>query len=522
MTRYSTALLAGLLLVFLGEAGAADPTPAGSYKVTLLLPDERPTFWILKLDPKDAKLTGEVVATREKVPPTTLSEVIVKDGILRLMLEVKGQKFAFEGKVPAEANKKILGTIVLGRQISPAQLEPTTLKTLDPFDVNKEIVNQPATGPEYFEAAKVVLARAADKKATAEEVRAWASKAYKAAEDYGPRWQREVGMQIAEGLKDNEEFAPVAVQYARQAERLLGPGEKSSVQQRVLTVLAEALTRAGKKEDAKEVQDRLAKIDSVTPNKFAGRKGMSDRAVLVELFTGAECPPCVAADLAFDALGKTFKNKEVVLLQYHLHIPGPDPLTNPDTMARQDYYGEDIEGTPTIFFNGKAQAPGGGGADDAQEKYGEYFGLLSPMLETAAKVKLKASATQKGGKVNIAAEAASEDAGDKMHLRLALVEEQVDYQGGNRLAHHHWVVRALPGGATGVALKDKAAKHTSTVDLEELRKKLTEYLDTSAKKMDFRSKARPLELKKLYLVAFVQNDASKEVLQAVQVEVRPE
>ena len=51
--------------------------------------------------------------------------------------------------------------------------------------------------------------------------------------------------------------------------------------------------------------------------------------VLVELFTGAECPPCVAADLAFDALGKTYKPTDVVLLEYHLHIPGPDALTNP-------------------------------------------------------------------------------------------------------------------------------------------------------------------------------------------------
>ena len=40
--------------------------------------------------------------------------------------------------------------------------------------------------------------------------------------------------------------------------------------------------------------------------KFAGRKGKSTRAVLVELFTGAQCPPCVASDMAFDGLEKTY------------------------------------------------------------------------------------------------------------------------------------------------------------------------------------------------------------------------
>ena len=48
----------------------------------------------------------------------------------------------------------------------------------------------------------------------------------------------------------------------------------------------------------------------------------------MELFTGAQCPPCVAADVAFDVLEKTYKPADLVLIQYHLHIPGPDPLTN--------------------------------------------------------------------------------------------------------------------------------------------------------------------------------------------------
>ena len=43
----------------------------------------------------------------------------------------------------------------------------------------------------------------------------------------------------------------------------------------------------------------------------------NDRAVLVELFTGSQCPPCVAADLAFDTLAKTYKPADAILLEYH-------------------------------------------------------------------------------------------------------------------------------------------------------------------------------------------------------------
>src|SRR5262249_34687999 len=153
-----------------------------------------------------------------------------------------------------------------------------------------------------------------------------------------------------------------------------------------LNLLANALTKAGKADEAKEISAKLDKLslEAVSPVKFAGRKGKSERVAVVELFTGAECPPCVAADLAFDALGKTFNAKDVVLLQYHLHIPGPDPLTNPDSVARRGYYRDDIDGTPKILFNGKLQDFEGGGFDEAQERYDEYVGALTPLLEKAA------------------------------------------------------------------------------------------------------------------------------------------
>ena len=114
------------------------------------------------------------------------------------------------------------------------------------------------------------------------------------------------------------------MQYARQAERSLSDNDTVANKLKVLEILADALESSGKIDDAKEIQAKMEKMDTgIKPEPFAGRKSKSDRAVLVELFTGTECPPCVAADMAFDALPKAFKSSEVVVLQYHLHIPRP-------------------------------------------------------------------------------------------------------------------------------------------------------------------------------------------------------
>ncbi len=41
------------------------------------------------------------------------------------------------------------------------------------------------------------------------------------------------------------------------------------------------------------------------------------------MFTGAECPPCVAVDLAFDGLLKAYKPTDVICLQYLHPAAGP-------------------------------------------------------------------------------------------------------------------------------------------------------------------------------------------------------
>ena len=99
-----------------------------------------------------------------------------------------------------------------------------------------------------------------------------------------------------------------------------------------------------------------------------------------------------------------------------------------------------------------------------------------------------------------------------------MIEERIRYAASNGVRYHHNVVRAVPGGK-GIVLKAKAAEHTVTVNADEIRDTLTKYLDDAAKEADAPRGDRPLALKNLKLVAFIQNDSTGDVLNAVQVDL---
>src|SRR5262249_2126260 len=109
---------------------------------------------------------------------------------------------------------------------------------------------------------------------------------------------------------------------------------------------------------------------------------------------------------------------------------------------------------------------------------------------------------------------------EDLRLRLLLVEDTVKFAGGNGIRFHHHVVRAMPGGASGVAIKDKTFRHAPTADVGKIRTGLTKYLDDyAANERPFPQSARPLDMKDLKVIALVQNDKTGEILQAVQIDV---
>jgi hypothetical protein len=103
---------------------------------------------------------------------------------------------------------------------------------------------------------------------------------------------------------------------------------------------------------------------------------------------------------------------------------------------------------------------------------------------------------------------------------MVITEEVVKYIGSNKLRFHHHVVRDMPGGADGVSL-DKAGEltHSAKVDVKALRGEIEKYVSDFEKGRPFFGVKPAIDLKKLSVVAFVQDDESKEILGAASVDV---
>jgi hypothetical protein len=521
MVRRAAFLLA-LAPVLLGAtARAEEPTPlTGSWKLMVPTRDggDRP-FWLLKFEQKDAAWKATVLATMEGLPKGSVEGLGVEDDVVRFTVKIGRNRTPFEGRLPREGNK-IRGTLKLGGRLAPVYMVKTELTSLDPTELLKEAVKTSEDPLEVMESALTLVNRSATLKAESAEVRSWAYRAIRAAREFGPTWQQYVTLQLVAILSKQKGYEAIAVQYARLAERSLKPGDSPRTRKEVLDALAEALSASGKEDEAKEVRARIAKLDfSIKPTPYAGRKGKSERVVLVELFTGAQCPPCVAADQAFDALAKTYKPSEVVLLQYHLHVPAPDPLTTSAGEERTSFYRRDVQSTPTVIISGVYPMVGGGGEEESQDRYQEFRAAIEPGLERPAKAKLSLQVERKGDKVDIAADVSElAEKGNDVRLRLVLVEEEISYTGRNGLARHHHVVVAFPGGVDGLVLTEKGKKNVS-VDLGKVAKEWKDFQDKQAKEKPFFGEVPPIELKNLRIVAFIQNDETGEVLQATSAPV---
>jgi len=336
----------------------------------------------------------------------------------------------------------------------------------------------------------------------------------------------------------DKRYAALDLRIAVAAARDLRPDTATETRAWATQRLAEAARRAGTPDADAEARLKTLKATIVEENHpqdgplvvepFLGRRDAGeDRVVLMELFTGAECGACVAADVAFDALISAYKPTELIALQYHLHIPGPDPLANADSVARQESYG--VRSAPSTFFNGEAIARGGGSMGEARRKYNLYRNVIDDRLRGKKKAMIDLDATRAGDEVRI--EAAAEVLGGRRpddpatapRLRLALVEDAVGYGGGNGQVLHRQVVRAMPGGADGKALAGGRGRVAEVVRVGELRNALGQYLGGYPARPGSRGPfPRPLptiDLQSLHVVAFVQADGG-EVLHAVTVPVR--
>jgi hypothetical protein len=530
----------------------ADQEVKGTYRLVLYAGLQEVDLLLVKVEPEGSVLTGDVVKAQAGIfggEPTFVGGSVMGRQV-KLTLKSGDGNASFEGTIGPDG--KIMGAFPIRGSYYPTELaacEPdvSLSSKADQELATKltEIIRSPdaeakiaklkalaesvGTKPCANLIISQLLAAQLTANANVEQISGTVATLMKSAEPYGPIWKDELKHRVLTSLKGKKAYAEFLLPMAEEAEKALTdstPLERRAIIASTIAESAEALGKADLAAAARKKSDEIEskldaeyheKVPPFKPEPFAGRKeGSGDRVVLLELFTGAQCPPCVAADVAFDALIDTFKAPELITLQYHLHIPGPDPLTNNDSAARAKYYA-DLRGTPSTYFNGEAKSGGGGGMANAESKYQQYRDVIKPMLagKKQAEIELKAKRESDVISIQASAKALEPKEDGKYRLRFAVIEDVVKYVGGNSLRFHHHVVRAMPGGAEGVALEGGKGDAEFTVNLAETRSEIAKYLAEFEKQRPFPNALPPVKLENLSVVAFVQDDSTKEVLHAV-------
>jgi tetratricopeptide (TPR) repeat protein len=311
-------------------------------------------------------------------------------------------------------------------------------------------------------------------------------------------------------------------------------------------------THGGKLDGVEEYLDahyRKTYRNPLKGEKHASAHAGSGRAVLAEFFTGAGCIPCIPFDYSFDAALEDYSRKDLVLLVYHWHAPTLDPMGNRSSDARVVYYG--VQGAPTVFLDGQ-KFKIEGGADDARVKseaekkapiiYSAVTSVINRELETLSPARLKLDAVRAGNGVKATAtvEGLKEGAPDAT-LHFALVEEEVHYSGENGLRFHPMVVRNLAkeAGAKDYGFKvapGQANKFEHVFDLDSITAQNLRYYDEWPAERNkevnariggdadfdvgkFKEQKHLINPNHLSVVAFLQDNQTKAVLQAVYLKV---
>jgi tetratricopeptide (TPR) repeat protein len=254
------------------------------------------------------------------------------------------------------------------------------------------------------------------------------------------------------------------------------------------------------------------------------------KVILAELFTGAECGPCVSSDLAFDKLSEYYPRTALAIVEYHVHIPGPDPLTTDESWDRYTWY--EGQGTPTVVIEGRESIIGGGPKTVTRNRFNVYRYAIEKFENEAPRASLALNAALRNDSVvvKLTVQVKEKNRVKQPALHIALVERSVDYTGANGIARHAFVVRRMFDGAQGMPLNVNTPREhmTKTVSLADVEATIKQYLDnpTAQRSWSYRRpftgwRARPerLDRSNLALVAWVQDMSTKEVLQAVYQEL---
>jgi hypothetical protein len=234
----------------------------------------------------------------------------------------------------------------------------------------------------------------------------------------------------------------------------------------------------------------------------------------------------VGAGLAFDAAHERYTRQDFIWLNYHVHIPLPDPMVNPATRTRQAFYG--VSSSPSYFFDGESDG-GGGSAENAKSIFDSKVDpRIRQHLEIPPEAAIALRATATGNTVKAKATVSKvASKSEKLRVQIVLAEESVTFSGENGERFHPMVVRSVAVDATstqGFALAPgKSRTFEFVFDLAKAMADAKDGLanfETKERKGEYTFREKKHEIKNgLVAVAFVQDEATKKVLQATFVKI---
>ena len=225
------------------------------------------------------------------------------------------------------------------------------------------------------------------------------------------------------------------------------------------------------------------------------------RVICIEEFTSSTCAPCAALNSTFDPLLETnntnattnFSNVTAIKYQMNWPAPGNDPSYNPDGATRQTYYG--VNGIPDVFMDGFNQGTDQAAIDGAKSK--------------VAAMQVTSNATIGGNLVTVNVSLTpyiSIPSGTKLYI--GILEKQYDYAASSTSqdVFHHVMRKMVPNGS-GISLNNLVDGTPVTQG--------GNYTFTIATPTPTQgSYALWTSMSNLEVIAFVQNNATKEIYQS--------
>ncbi|GEM_PF-5862888 len=235
-------------------------------------------------------------------------------------------------------------------------------------------------------------------------------------------------------------------------------------------------------------------------NSYANQKDV----VLPEEFTDTECTYCPGAANALDSLYKTYPDN-VAIIAYHGGFSGNDPFDNSYSGDRRTYY--DVHSYPTCIFGGDRKQVGGAAAgSDWSGVYSGYESKYFAEREEYTPLTMEITFSESGD--DIVATSTTTYQGITLaknnHLRWALCESHIAYNWETSMDSLHFVEREMFPDAAGVKIWDG----TSAPDVG------TQFENT----INFTIPSGVVK-ENCELIAFVQNDDTKEVVVAAKVDL---